>query len=341
MGMPAAKSPSQCEARIEEKALKAITQDKYGWPDVLELSEVDKPIPKDDEVLVRVHSASVHPGDYFLMTGLPMIMRLGTGLRRPRKVTPGFDLAGLVEEVGKDVADFQRGDEVFGEANGSCAEFVTTAADKLALKPTNLSLAEAATVAVSGVTALRGIRDAGKVKPGQKVLINGASGGVGIYAVQIAKSLGAEVTGVCGTGNVDMVRSLGADHVIDYTQEDFTKGGSYDLVLDNVANRSFSDARRALAPTGKLIPNSGRSEGRWLGPMGRMAKSMLVSLFVRQQGRPYFAPIEKEHLLALKELVEAGEVKPVVANTYPLAETAAAIEAVGAGHVPGKVVISM
>jgi NADPH:quinone reductase-like Zn-dependent oxidoreductase len=321
--------------------LKAVTQDEYGLPEVLKLSEVDKPTPKDGEVLVLVHSAALHAGDYFLMTGLPYIMRLGTGLRKPRKATPGFDVSGVVEAVGKNVSDFQPGDEVFGDSGGSCAEYVTAPGDKLALRPTNLSLAEAATVAVSGVTALRGIRDAGNVKPGQKVLINGASGGVGTFAVQIAKSLGAEVTGVCSTGNVDMVRSLGADHVVDYTQVDFTKSGSYDLILDNVANRSFSDARRALAPTGKLLPNSGRSERRWFGAMGRMAKAMLVSLFVHQQGRPYFAPVKKEHLLALKELIEAGEVKPVIAETYPLAETAAAMEAVGAGHVPGKVVITV
>lgn len=322
--------------------MRAITQDKYGLPHVLELREIDKPTPKDDEVLVRVHAASIHPGDYFLMTGLPYIMRLGVGLRKPRKAIPGFDVAGVVEAVGKDVTEFQPGDEVFGDAGGSCAEYVTTSADKLAPKPANLSLEQAATVAVSGVTALRGIRDAGKVKPGQKVLINGASGGVGTFAVQIAKSLGAEVTGVCGTNNVDMVRSIGADHVVDYTQEDFTQNGQqYDLILDNVANRSLAEYRRALAPSGKVLPNSGRSKGRWLGPMGRMAKSLMVSLFVRQQGRPFYAPVDKDDLIALTKLIESGEVVPVVAKTYSLEETATAMEAVGAGHVGGKVVITV
>lgn len=321
--------------------MKAIAQDEYGSPGVLKLTEVDRPDLTDDGVLIRVHAASLHAGDYFLMTGLPYVMRLGTGLRKPRKGIPGFDVSGVVEAVGSNVSEFQPGDEVFGETQGSCAEYVVAPANKLALRPSNLSMAQAATVPVSGVTALRGIRDAGGVKRGQKVLINGASGGVGTFAVQIAKSLGAEVTGVCSTGNVEMVRSIGADHVIDYTREDFTESGSYDLILDNVANRPASEVRRALVPTGKLLPNSGRSERRWFGAMGRMASAMLTSIFVRKQGRPFFAPVTREHLLALKDLIEAGEVKPVLADTYPLAEAATAMEAVGAGHVAGKVVIAL
>jgi NADPH:quinone reductase-like Zn-dependent oxidoreductase len=323
--------------------MRAIVQDQYGPPDVLELRDVPQPAPRDDEVLVRVHAASIHPGDFFLVTGLPYLMRLGLGLRRPRKATPGFDVAGRVEAVGKKVEEFRPGDEVFGDGGGgSCAEYVTTSAAKLAPKPANLSLEEAATLAVSGATALRGIRDAGKVKPGHKVLINGASGGVGTFAVQIAKSFGAEVTGVCSTRNVDLVRSIGADHVIDYTQEDYTRGGPrYDLILDNVANHSLAEQRRALVPTGKLVPNSGRSDGRWVGPLGRMALAMLLSIFVRRQGRPYYAPVTKSDLLALRELVEAGEVMPVIGETYPLDRTAEAMAAIAAGHVRGKTIITV
>ncbi len=322
--------------------MKAIVQDEYGSADVLRLAEVDKPVPKDDEVLVRVHAAALHAGDYFLTTGLPYIMRLGTGLKKPRKSIPGFDVSGEVEAVGKDVEEFKPGDEVFGQCSGSCAESVCTSPDDLAAKPTNLTLEQAAPLAVSGVTALRGIRDAGKVESGQHVLINGASGGVGTFAVQIAKALGAEVTGVCSTANMEMVRSIGADHVIDYTKEDFTVGGPrYDLILDNVANHSMTELRRALVPTGKLIPNSGRSDGRWFGAFGRMLNAAVLSLFVRQQGHPFFAPVKKEHLIALKDLIESGKVTPVVGKTYSLAETPQAMADVGAGHVSGKVVIAL
>lgn len=322
--------------------MKAIVQDKYGPPDVLHVGEIDKPVPEDDEVLVQVHAAALHIGDWMLMMGTPYVMRIGTGLRKPRKSVPGFDVSGRVEAVGKNVKGFQPGDEVFGDCNGSCAEYTSVAEDKLALKPAELTFEQAAAVPVSGVTALRGIRDEGKVEAGQKVLINGASGGVGTFAVQIAKSLGAEVTGVCSTGNVEMVRSLGADHVIDYTQEDFTQGDErYDLILDNVASHSFAECRRALTPTGTHIPNSGRSDGRWFGAFGRMAKAMLVSLFVRQQGRPFVAPVKKKELVELKELLEAGKVTPVIDRTYPLSETAAAMDYVGQGHASGKTVITL
>jgi len=293
-------------------------------------------------VLVQVCAASLHAGDYFLATGLPYVMRLGTGLRKPKKSIPGFDVAGTVEEVGRNVTELKRGDEVFGECSGSCAEYVCTSADALIAKPDNLTLEHSAPLAVSGVAALRGIRDAGKVQPGQHILINGASGGVGTYAVQIAKALGAEVTGVCSTRNVDMVRSIGADHVIDYTKEDFTEGGPrYDLILDNVANHSMAECRRALVPTGKLIPNSGRSDGRWFGAFGRMVGAAVSSIFLRQQGPRFFAPIKKEHLLALKDLVEAGKVVPVVGATRPLAEAPDAMSEVGAGHVSGKTLITV
>ncbi|MEA2002430.1 MAG: NAD(P)-dependent alcohol dehydrogenase [Actinomycetota bacterium] len=322
--------------------MKAIVQDKYGPSDVLHVGDIDKPVPKDDEVLVRVQAAGIHIGDWMLMMGTPYIMRIGAGLRKPRKSVPGFDVSGTVEAVGKNVNGFERGDEVFGDCNGSCAEYVSVAEKKLVLKPEELSFEQAAAVPVSGVTALRGIRDAGKVKPGQKILINGASGGVGTLAVQIAKSLGAEVTGVCSTGNVEMVRSLGADHVIDYTKGDFTQGDErYDLILDNVANHSLADCRRALTPTGTLLPNSGRSDGRWFGAFGRMVKAMLVSPFVRQQGRPFVAPVKKKDLVDLVELVEAGKLTPVIDRTYPLSETAAAMAYVGRGHVSGKTVITL
>lgn len=322
--------------------MKAIVQDEYGEAEVLQLRQVDKPTPGEDEVLLKVRAAALHAGDYFLTTGSPYLMRLGTGLRKPRQSTPGFDVAGVVEGVGANVVDFKIDDEVFGEAVGSCAEYVCTSPDKLVHKPTNLSLEHAAALAVSGVAALRGIRDAGKVSPGQHVLINGASGGVGTYAVQIAKALGAEVTGVCSTPNVDLVRSIGADHVIDYTQEDFTQAGPrYDLILDNVANHSMADVRRALVPKGRLVPNSGRSDGHWFGAFGRMIAAAVLSLLVRQQGHPFFAPVKKQHLLDLKNLIEEGKIVPVIARTYPFEETAKAMADVGAGHVAGKAVITI
>ncbi len=322
--------------------MKAIVQDRYGSADVLALREIDKPIPGDDEVLLKVCAASLHAGDYFLTTGIPYLMRLGMGLRKPRKSIPGFDMAGTVESVGLSVTEFKPGDEVFGESNGSCAEYVVTSPKKIMAKPANLTLDRAATVAVSGIAALRGIRDAGRVKPGNRVLINGAAGGVGTFAVQIAKAVGADVTGVCSTGNVAMVQSIGADHVIDYTKEDFTKSEAhYDVILDNVGNHSPGTMRRIVAPGGRLIPNSGRSEGRVFGPFGRMVGAFISSIFIRRQGRPYFAPVTKDDLADLKGLIESGKVTPVIGETYSLAETPAAMAAIGAGHSRGKVIISM
>ena len=240
--------------------MKAIVQNAYGSPDVLELREIDKPVVKDDDVLVRVHAAAIHSGDYFGMRGVPYAIRLYFGFPKPKDRVPGIDVAGHVEAVGKNVTRFQPGDEVFGAPNGACAEYACARDDKFVPKPANLTFEQAAAVPTSAVTALRGLRNAGEVQPGQKVLINGASGGVGTFAVQIAKALGAEVTGVCSTRNVEMVQSIGADHVIDYTQEDFTQGGPrYDLILDNVGNHSFSDCRRALTPRGTLQPNTGHA----------------------------------------------------------------------------------
>jgi NADPH:quinone reductase-like Zn-dependent oxidoreductase len=316
--------------------MKAIVQNEYGSPDVLELKEIDKPVVKDDDVLVRVHAAALHAGDYFAMRGVPYGVRMTVGWPKPKNYVPGYDVAGHVEAVGKNVTRFQPGDEVFGACNGTCAEYACAGEDKFVLKPANLTFEQAAAVPTSALAALRGLRDAGKVQPGQKVLINGASGGVGTFAVQIAKSFGAEVTGVCSTRNVDMVRSIGADHVIDYTQEDFTQSGQrYDLILDNVGNHSFSDCRRVLTPQGTLIPNTGHAG------MGYVVKALVLSLFVRQQGRPFVAIPNNEDLVVLKELVESGKVTPVIDRTYPLSETPEAFRYLNEGHARGKVVITV
>ena len=316
--------------------MKAIVQNEYGSPDVYELKEIDKPMVKDDEVLVRVHAAGLNAGDYFAMRGEPYMIRMSVGWPKPKNFIPGWDVAGTVEAVGHNVEQFQPGDEVFGACTGTCAEYVCAGEDKFALKPANLTFEQAAAVPTAAVTALRGLRDAGKVQPGQKVLINGASGGVGTFAVQVAKALGAEVTGVCSTGKVDMVRSIGANHVIDYTQEDFTQSGPrYDLILDNVGNHSFSDLRRALTPLGVIIPNSGH------GGMGYVFKAFLLSPFMRQQERPFIATPNSEDLVVLKEMIEAGKITPVIDRTYPLSETPEAFRYLDEGHAQGKVVITM
>ena len=324
--------------------MKAIIQDGYGPPaEVLSLREIDMPvIKKDHEVLVRVHTAAVHAGDWLLMSGRPPILRLMFGLRKPRKKIPGFDLAGYVEEVGSKVTEFQPGDEVFGTCKGSCTEYVVTSVNRLGPKPANLALDQAAAIAVSGITALRGIRDAAKVQPGQNVLITGASGGVGTFAVQIAKSLGAEVTGVCSTPNVDLVRSIGADHVIDYTQQDFTQGEErYDIILDNAGKHSLAEMRRAVSPGGKLIPNSGTTGGKVLGPFGRMLGAAVSAMIVRKQAPPFVAGEKREDMLALKDLIEAGAITPVIDETYPLRNTATAMAHIAAGHASGKTLIAV
>jgi NADPH:quinone reductase-like Zn-dependent oxidoreductase len=293
-------------------------------------------VVKENDVLVRVHAAALHAGDYFGLRGEPYMMRMYVGWPKPKDYVPGFDVAGQVEAVGKNVTRYQPGDELSGARTNTCAEYVSAGEDKFVPKPTNLTLEQAAAVPTSATAALHGLRDAGKVQAGQKVLINGASGGVGTFAVQIAKAFGAEVTGVCSTRNVDMVRSIGADHVIDYTQEDFTQsGGRYDLILDQVANHSLSDCRRALTPQGTHIPNSGHSG------LGYIIKALVSSLFVRQQGRPYLAIPNNEDLIFLKELVEAGKVTPVIDRTYPLSETPEAFRYLDEGHAQGKVVITV
>jgi NADPH:quinone reductase-like Zn-dependent oxidoreductase len=319
--------------------MQAIVQDRYGSADVLETREIDKPSIGDHQVLIRVHAASVHVGDWILMTGSPFVMRMVTGLRKPKNPVPGSDVAGTVEAVGRDVHGLRPGDEVFGWCAGAFAEYASAPEEQFLLKPANLSFAQAAAVGVSATTALQLLRDDGKVQPGQKVLINGASGGVGTFAVQIAKAFGAEVTGVTSTKNVEMVRSIGADHVIDYTREDFTNGaGRYDLILDNVGNHSMAETRRALTPTGTLISNGG---GHSAGKLGRTVRTMLVSMFVRQQASPTVKTQNHDDLVALKELVEVGKVTPVVGGTYSLDRTREAIAHLAAGHARGTVIISV
>lgn len=322
--------------------MKAVVRDRYGPPDVLELRDVGTPEIKDHEVLVRVAAASVHPGDLFITEGVPYVMRLGFGLRRPRSRIPGMDVAGVVEAVGGKVQGLQPGDEVFGNGKGTCAELTAASEEALAAKPVGLTFEQAAAVPTSAAAALRGLRDVGKVRPGRHVLVNGASGGVGTFAVQIAKALGAEVTGVCSTRNAELVRSIGADHVIDYTREDFTKGGPrYDLILDNVANHPLSGLRRALTPTGTLLPNSGNAKGRWFGPLGRTAAAALLSPIVGRQGRPFVAVVKRQDLIDLTELIEAGSLTPVIDRAYPLIQTPEALRHVAEGHARGKVVITV
>ena len=316
--------------------MKAIVQTAYGSPAVLALKEIARPAVKDDGVLVRVHAAALHAGDYFVMMGVPYPVRFVAGWPRPKDYVPGFDVAGHVEAVGKNVTRLRVGDEVFGMSGRACAEYACAAEATFVLRPAKLSFEQAAAVPTSAFAALHGLRNAGKLQPGQRVLINGASGGVGTFAVQIAKALGGEVTGVCSTSNVDMVRSIGADHVIDYTREDFTRGGrTYDLIFDNVGNRPFSDCQRALTPKGMHLPNSGRAG------MGYALKALVRSAFVRQQGRPFLSVGNTKDLEALKQLIESGKVMPVIDRTYPLSEVPEALRYIGAGHARGKVVITM
>jgi len=326
--------------------MKAIVYDEYGSPDVLELQDIDKPVAGDNEVLVRIHAASANAGDWHFMRGDPYIFRLQAGLFKPKNNIAGFDLAGQAESVGKNVTEFRPGDEVYadvyGESGGSFAEYMCVSEDLLVLKPTNLTFEQAAAVPMAGITALQGLRDQGQIQQGQKVLIIGASGGVGTFAVQIAKSFGAEVTGVCSTRNVDMVRSIGADHVIDYTQEDFIESGQrYDLIFQLAGSRSPSDCRGALTPKGTLVLSSGEGGGPWFGPIGRIINALVSSLFVSQTLRTFTAVPNGEDLAALKELIEAGKVTPVIDRTYPLNEVPDAIRYLEEGHTQGKVVITV
>ena len=323
--------------------MKAIVQDTYGSPDVLELRDIESPECADDEVLVRVRAAGVGRDVWHVMAGLPYPIRLaGFGFRAPKNPVIGSDMAGVVETVGKSVIRFQPGDEVFGIGKGSYAEYVCARENKLAPKPTNLTFEQAAVVAIMGSTALQALRDQGKVEPGQEVLIIGASGGVGTYAVQIAKAFGAQVTGVCSTKKVEMVRSIGADHVIDYTQEDFAEGDKrYDLILDIGGNSSLARLRHALTPEGTLVIVGGEGGGRWLGGLQRQLWATMLSPFVSQKLGTFVSTPNYEDLLVLGELVESGKVTPVIDRTYPLAEVPEAMRYLEGGHAKGKVLITV
>jgi NADPH:quinone reductase-like Zn-dependent oxidoreductase len=323
--------------------MKAIVRDRYGSPDVLELRDIDKPEPGDDEVLVRVHAAGVDRGAWHVMTGLPYLVRIaGYGLRAPKNPVLGTEVAGVVEAVGKNVSRFRPGDKVFGVGKGTFAEYARALEDKLAPKPENLPFEQAAAVAVSACTALQGLRDHGKVGSGQEVLIIGASGGVGTFAVQIAKAFGAHVTGVCSTAKAEMVRSIGADHVVDYTREDFAQSGQrYDLILDTGGNSSLARLRRALTPEGTLVIVGGETGGRWLGGFDRQLRAMMLSPFVGQKLSMFIASENHEDLIVLKELIESGKLTPVIDRAYPLAEVPEAIRYLEEGHARGKVVITI
>lgn len=323
--------------------MKAIVQETYGSADVLKLRDIDKPVVGDCDVLVRIHAASVNPADWAIMDGLPYIARpVYGGLRKPKNRVRGTDVAGTIEAVGTRVARFRPGDAVFGWCTGAFAEYASASEDALEPKPATLTFEQAAAAPLAGLVALQALRDVGKVQAGQEVLVNGASGGIGSFAVQIAKSLGADVTGVCSTSNVDLVRSIGADHVMDYTREDFTRTGHrYDVILDNVGNHSLSNLRQALTPTGTLVPNTGGFDNRWFASLGRLISALVVSPFVNQTLRPFVMSPKNADLVALKDLMEVGKVRPVVDRTYRLAEVPQAIAYVGGGHARGKVVISV
>ena len=322
--------------------MKAIAYRCYGSPDVLKLEDVEKPAPADDEVLVKIHAAAVNPLDWHFMRGSPYLMRLGTGLGAPNRTSLGVDFSGTVESVGANVKRFKPGDEVFGGGKGAFAEYVTVREDRaLALKPANITFEQAASVSIAAITALQALRDTGKIKPGQKVLINGASGGVGTFAVQIAKSFGAEVTGVCSTRNVEMVRSIGADHVIDYKREDYTKSGqTYDLIIDNVGNHSLLDNRQVLNPEGIFVIIGG-PKGNWLSPLMGPVKAFMLSPFVGQEFVFLLAKMRQDDLAVLADLMQTGKVTPVIDRRYRLSEVPDAIRYSEEGHARGKIIINL
>jgi len=322
--------------------MKAIVYRCYGSPDVLSFEDIEKPSPTDNEVLVKVHAASVNPLDWHYMRGSPYLMRLMAGLGAPKQTGMGVDFAGTVEAVGENVKGFKPGDEVFGGRNGAFAEYVIIPEDRaLALKPANMSFEQAASVPIAAISALQALRDKGKLESGQKVLINGASGGVGTFAVQIAKSFGAEVTGVCSTRNLEMVRSIGADHVIDYTRENFTESGKrYDVIIDNVGNHPLLDVRQALTADGILVMVGG-AKGDWIAPLMGPLKALLLSPFVDQEFALFLGRLNKEDLLVLSDLMQAGKMTPVIDKRYPLNEVAAAIRYSEKGHARGKIVVAV
>jgi NADPH:quinone reductase-like Zn-dependent oxidoreductase len=316
--------------------MKAIVQNAYGSPDVLELKEVEKPTIKENEVLVRIRAASLNAGDIFSMRGSPFLARFSVGFPKPKDYILGWDMAGRVEAIGEQVTRFQPGEDVYAACSHTLSEYVNVSEENLALKPENLSFEQASSVPTAALTALQGLRDAGNLKSGNMVLINGASGGVGTFAVQIAKALGAEVTGICSTRNLEMVKSLGADYVVDYTKEDFTRTGrKFDLILDNVASRPLADLRRVLGPQGVIIPNSGH------GGMSYVIKSLIMSLFMRQHGSMFMAKIGHKDLDYLTELIESGKITPVIDKTFPLSEAPRAFIYLEEEHARGKVVITM
>lgn len=323
--------------------MKAIIQDKYGSADVLELRDVEKPQPGDDELLIRVHAAGVDPGVWHLMTCLPYLVRvMGFGIRRPKIRIRGSDASGTVEAVGRNVIQFKQGDEVYGTCDGSFAEYASAKAERFAPKPANLSFEQAAAVPISGMTALNGLRDAGEIQPSQEVLVIGASGGVGTYAVQLAKAFGAVVTGVCSTSKVELVRAIGADYVIDYTRVDFTDGTRrFDLILDTAGRRPLSHLRRALKPQGALVIVGGEGGDRWLGGFQRQIFAPVRSRFTQQKLLGLISKERQQDLLTLKDLVEAGRLTPVIDRTYPLGEAAQAIRYLEEGHARGKVVLTV
>jgi NADPH:quinone reductase-like Zn-dependent oxidoreductase len=345
MTTPPLATPGSPPATSGRTRMRSVVQDRYGSApeDVLRMAELDRPTVGDGEVLVRVHAASVDRGTWHIMAGLPYPIRLaGFGLRRPRYANPGRNLAGTVETVGGGVTGFEPGDEVFGMATSTFAQYAVAPTDKLAPKPGNLSFEEAAAVPVSGCTALQAVRDHGRVQSGENVLIVGASGGVGSFAVQIAKAFGAEVTGVCSTGKVDMVRALGADHVIDHNRENFADAGPrYDAILDMGGNAPLSSLRKALAPRGRLVIVGGETTGRLLGGSGRQLRAQLLSPFLSQDLGTFIASENAADLIELRQLIEAGHVAPVIDRSYPLAEAAAAIRHLLSGRTRGKVVVSV
>jgi NADPH:quinone reductase-like Zn-dependent oxidoreductase len=328
--------------RTGEGTMKAIFQDRYGSTDVLKFGDVEKPEVGDDEVLVRVRATGVDRGVWHLMTGLAYPMRMMFGLRKPKNPVPGMDVAGIVEAVGKNVTRFESGDEVFGIGKGTFAEYTRAPENKLVAKPANLTFEQSAVVSISGLAALQAVRDEAKVRPGQKVLIIGAAGGVGTYAVQIAKEFGAEVTAVCSTTKTDLVRSIGADHVIDYTREEFADGARlWDVILDIAGNRSLSHLRRALTPQGTLVIVGGEEGGKWLGGLGRPIGASLLSLFVSQRLRMQVPKERLADIQTLKELAEAGKIAPVIERTYALSEAPEAIRHLEEGRARGKLVITL
>ena len=342
-------STNDCEqktANAPANPMKAIVRCDYGLAN-LKLAEIEKPTPKDDQILVRVRAASVNPYDWHFVEGTPTIMRaMGVGLRKPKDIQLGVDFAGTVEAVGKNVTQYKPGDDVFGGREGAFAQYVCRrAVGSVALKPAGLTFEQAASINIAGITALQGVRDKGQVQPGQKVLINGASGGVGTFAVQLAKNFGAEVTGVCSTRNIELVQSLGADHVIDYTKEDFTKGDQkYDVILDNVANHSLSECRRVLTPNGiyVLIGGGGVNEQGFVGALGKALNAAVYSRFVKQKMGMMMADPSTKDLTLLADMMQSGKIKPVIDRTYKsLSEVPDAIRYLEEGHARGKVVVKV